>query len=46
MIITCTLNPSLDYYMETTQPLQAGETIRSNLEYYEAGGKASMYPSY
>lgn len=39
MIITCTLNPSLDYYMETTQPLQPGETIRSNLEYYEAGGK-------
>ncbi len=39
MIITCTLNPSLDYYMETTHPLQAGETIRSDLEYYEAGGK-------
>ncbi|MDO5109103.1 MAG: 1-phosphofructokinase family hexose kinase [Erysipelotrichaceae bacterium] len=40
MIFTCTLNPSLDYYMEFDGPLQAGSRMnRSNLEYYEAGGK-------
>ena len=40
MIFTCTLNPSLDYYMEFEGPLKAGSRMnRSNLEYYEAGGK-------
>ncbi len=39
MIYTCTLNPSLDYYMEFENNLVLGETNRSLLEYYEAGGK-------
>lgn len=40
MIFTCTMNPSLDYYMEFDQPLKTGiRTNRSVLEYYEAGGK-------
>ena len=40
MIFTCTINPSLDYYMEFDGPLQAGSRMnRSTLEYYEAGGK-------
>lgn len=39
MICTCTLNPSLDYYMECSKPLQSGVLNRSDLEYYEAGGK-------
>lgn len=39
MICTCTLNPSLDYYMEFDGPIETGSTNRSNLEYYEAGGK-------
>ncbi len=39
MIYTCTLNPSLDYYMEFDRPLKPSETNRSMLEYYEAGGK-------
>ena len=39
MIYTCTLNPSLDYYMEFSEELVLGETNRSVLEYYEAGGK-------
>jgi len=39
MIVTCTLNPSLDYYMESKEPITPGETMRSDLEYYEAGGK-------
>ena len=39
MICTCTINPSLDYYMEFSEPLEAGKTNRSDLEYYEAGGK-------
>lgn len=38
MIYTCTLNPSLDYYMEFDQ-VELGKTNRSSLEYYEAGGK-------
>ena len=33
------LNPSLDYYMEFEKPLEAGVMNRSQLEYYEAGGK-------
>ncbi len=39
MIYTCTLNPSLDYYMELTEGLSLEKTNRSQLEYYEAGGK-------
>ncbi len=39
MIYTCTLNPSLDYYMEMTQAIDPNKTNRSQLEYYEAGGK-------
>lgn len=39
MIYTCTLNPSLDYYMEFEGPLKNGHYNRSQLEYYEAGGK-------
>ncbi|MCR5229634.1 MAG: 1-phosphofructokinase family hexose kinase [Solobacterium sp.] len=39
MICTCTMNPSLDYYMEFETPPKAGMTNRSQLEYYEAGGK-------
>ena len=39
MIYTCTLNPSLDYYMEFEGDLEINQTNRSNLEYYEAGGK-------
>ena len=38
MIYTCTLNPSLDYYMEFDK-VELGKTNRSSLEYYEAGGK-------
>ncbi len=39
MICTCTLNPSLDYYMEFQDTFQTGIKNRSTLEYYEAGGK-------
>lgn len=39
MIYTCTLNPSLDYYMEFDKPLKVGENNRSQLEFFEAGGK-------
>lgn len=39
MIATCTLNPSLDYYMEFDRSLKNDTVNRSNLEYYEAGGK-------
>ena len=39
MIYTCTMNPSLDCYMEADQPLKRGTRNRSMLEYYEAGGK-------
>lgn len=39
MIYTCTLNPSLDYYMEFEKELTDKRTNRSQLEYYEAGGK-------
>lgn len=39
MIGTCTLNPSLDYYLEFEKDIEIGKTNRSNLEYYEAGGK-------
>ena len=39
MIVTCTLNPSLDCYMEFEDDIELGKTNRSNLEYYEAGGK-------
>lgn len=41
MIYTCTLNPSLDYFMEFDKPLTIGRGLinRSEMEYYEAGGK-------
>ena len=39
MICTCTLNPSLDYYLEFSNKIEKGKTNRSDLEYYEAGGK-------
>lgn len=40
MLFTCTLNPSLDYYMEFDGPLKEGSRMnRSTLEYFEAGGK-------
>lgn len=39
MIFTCTLNPSLDYYLESDKELVPGRMNRSQLEYYEAGGK-------
>lgn len=39
MIYTCTLNPSLDYYMEFNDDLNSSHTNRSTLEYFEAGGK-------
>lgn len=39
MIFTCTLNPSLDYYLESDKNLSPGKMNRSQLEYYEAGGK-------
>ncbi len=39
MICTCTLNPSLDYYMEFKKPITSGKYNRSSIEYYEAGGK-------
>lgn len=39
MIFTCTLNPSLDYYLESEKQLVPGKMNRSQLEYYEAGGK-------
>ena len=38
MIYTCTLNPSLDYYMKFDQ-LEQGKLNRSVEEHYEAGGK-------
>ena len=37
MIFTCTLNPSLDYYLESDKNLTPGKMNRSQLEYYEAG---------
>lgn len=40
MICTCTLNPSLDYYMEFDKGIDGNDAVnRSQLEYYEAGGK-------
>lgn len=41
MIYTCTFNPSLDYFLEFSQPLNIGRGLlnRSDMEYYEAGGK-------
>ena len=39
MICTCTMNPSLDYYMEFDEKPVGGQTNRSALEYYTAGGK-------
>ena len=39
MICTCTMNPSLDYYMEFEDFENDQKLRRSILEYYEAGGK-------
>ena len=39
MICTCTLNPSLDYYMEFDKHVEKNTTNRSKLEYFAAGGK-------
>lgn len=39
MIVTCTMNPSLDYYMEFPNSIEQATVNRSTLEYYEAGGK-------
>ncbi len=39
MICTCTLSPSLDYYMEFEEPVVKNTTNRSKLEYFAAGGK-------
>lgn len=39
MIVTCTMNPSLDYYMEFPKDVESATINRSTLEYYEAGGK-------
>ena len=39
MICTCTLNPSLDYYMEFEEPVVKNATNRSKMEYFAAGGK-------
>ncbi|MGM9942416.1 MAG: 1-phosphofructokinase family hexose kinase [Bulleidia sp.] len=39
MICTCTMNPSLDYYMEFEDFENDQKLRRSTLEYYEAGGK-------
>lgn len=38
MIYTCTVNPSLDYYL-TLDELKRGTTNRSEMEMYDAGGK-------
>lgn len=38
MLFTCTMNPSLDYYLEFDEEIHPGSN-RSKLEYYEAGGK-------
>ena len=38
MIYTCTLNPSLDYYMDFDK-IESGKLNRSVSEHYEAGGK-------
>ena len=39
MIYTCTTNPSLDYYLSLTNELIMGNTNRSEIEMYDAGGK-------
>ena len=39
MICTCTMNPSLDYFMEFDRPVVAGAYNRSRSDYYEPGGK-------
>ena len=39
MIYTCTLNPSLDYYLEFEQPIVKGATNRSSYDGFRAGGK-------
>lgn len=39
MIYTCTLNPSLDYYLEFNKDIVLQEVNRTDLDYFEAGGK-------
>ena len=39
MIYTCTLNPSLDYFMNIENEIKPDITNRSSNEYYSAGGK-------
>jgi len=39
MIFTCTMNPSLDYFMSFEEMPEAGHKSRSSVERYEAGGK-------
>ncbi|MCR5795452.1 MAG: 1-phosphofructokinase family hexose kinase [Solobacterium sp.] len=39
MIFTCTMNPSLDYYMDFEQEITCGALSRSTMEYCEPGGK-------
>ncbi len=39
MIYTCTLNPSLDYYLNIEKDIEKDVVNRSNIEFYEAGGK-------
>ena len=39
MIYTCTTNPSLDYYLSLTNELKMGDTNRSEIEMYDAGGR-------
>lgn len=41
MIYTCTLNPSLDYYLTINKTLERGVANRSVAEYYEPGGKGT-----
>ena len=39
MIYTCTVNPSLDYYLKVEKEIEIGEVNRSINEFYTAGGK-------
>lgn len=39
MIYTCTVNPSLDYYLKVENEIKIGEVNRSFKEHYAAGGK-------
>ena len=39
MIYTCTVNPSLDYYLKVTPPLSGSGINRTENEDFNAGGK-------